>query len=199
MNFQVLVLVVAIVYASADAMAAAVTPQTAKQCVIAWMSDRHVQLSAEQVTRAGNVLADIAKRSDVLPANTCEYVSAQLDQVRWLAYKASNNSTPAAVDAVLKEIESDLKSIGLNPGELLEKLLVFGTMWHSPSGLIRIKGTPTGATVLINGRSLGLTNLDLRIKPGTYLVEVLVDGEVVFRKPGVTVEDGKQWTVNFLK
>lgn len=198
-TFLTLVLLAATLHPSTDAEANVVNPQAAKPCVNAWMVDRQVLLNAEQAARAASVLAGIAKRSDVSPASTCDFVSAQLDQVRWAAFRESRSSTTAAVDAVLKEMESDLRNTGMSPGELLEKLLAFGTIWRSPSGLIRLEGAPTGAIVLIDYRAVGLTNLDLRIKPGSYLVEVLVDGAVIFRKPGVTVEDGKQWKATFSK
>lgn len=197
LTFPTLALGLALIFPAPDASAAAVRAETALPCVRSWSTDRQMRLSAEQLARASGVMVGVANRSDVVPQNACEFVSAQLDQVRWFAFQQTKSDQPPAFDALLKVMESDLKNTGLSPGEALERLLGFGAIWRSQSGLMRIEGKPAGATVFIDSRPVGLTNLDIRIRPGKYLVEVVVDGAPVLRKVDVLIEDGKLWKTTF--
>lgn len=197
--FPTLMVVAAVVIPSTDAEATPIVADVVTPCVMAWTVDRQVPLDAGQVARASKLIVNIARRGELAPVIPCEFAYAHLDQIRWAAFQTSNVSTAAAVNEMVQKLDMDLKRKGSPPGEFLERLLTLGSFYRNPSGLIRVEGTPAGATVLIDGKALGLTNLDLRLTPGSYLVEVLVDGAVVFRKSDVTIEDGKLWKATFAR
>ena len=197
-TFPKLLVVAAVLLPFPHAEAASLSAEVVLPCVKAWAGDRAVELDSDTVELAGNVVVALARRGDVSPPDVCEFVAAQLDQVRWIASTLPTVQV-TTVPMALHGMESELKSTGISPGFLVERLLKFGEFWHSPSGLLRLEGTPTGATVMVNSRPVGLTNLDLRMAPGKYLIEVVADGGIIFKKADVIIEDGKLWTAKFGK
>lgn len=196
-SFPTLAILLAFVASPDDAHAASVTPGLTKSCVQVWATSREVDLSSEEVGLASSVMARIARRADVSPSSVCDFTSAHLDQVRFEASRTATSATPFSVADALREADKDLRSTAISPGTMLERVLSISELWRKPSGLMRIEGKPSGATVLLNSRGVGLTNLDLRLVPGKYLVEVLSGGTVVMRKADVLIEDGKLWTASF--
>jgi hypothetical protein len=196
-SFPTLAVLLAFAANPHEAQAASVTPSSTKPCVQAWAASREVDLSDQEVGLASSVVARIAHRADVSPSSVCDFASVHLDQLRFEASKTAASLTPLSVADALREADKDLRSTAISPGTLLERVLSVSELWHKPSGLMRIEGKPGGATVLLNSRVVGLTNLDLRLVPGKYLVEVLSGGAVVMRKADVVIEDGKLWAASF--
>ena len=197
--FPTLAIFLAMLAPSDDVYAVSFSTNSAKPCVVAWAKSREVTFSDDEVGLAARVTASLARRSNVSPIDVCEFVRVQLDQVRFSASQASARSKqPSIVDA-LRDTNDDLKNTAISSGTALERLLSLGALWRTPSGLLHLEGTPKGATVIINSRPVGFTNLDLRLAPGKYFVEVVADGEVIFRKADVLIEDGKLWKSTFVK
>jgi len=195
--FPTLALMAALLLHPEVANAATVTPAATKSCVSSWAASREVPLSGDETGLAAGVVVGIARRSDVSPSDLCEFTAAHLDQFRFLASRTATAASPFTVVDAVKEADRDLRSTAISPGAVLERVLSLSELWRKPSGLMRIEGRPNGATVLLNSRAVGLTNLDLRLSPGKYVVEILAEGIVVFRKSDVLIEDGKLWKTTF--
>ncbi|ANN68147.1 PEGA domain-containing protein [Bordetella bronchialis] len=178
--------------------AAMLAPTVAKPCIEAWASNRELPLDPTELGLALSVVTGIAARTNASPANACEFVSSTLDQARYIAVARTGgpDARPEFAE-LLNAIDKDLRATGISPGAILSKLLSIAAVWEAPSGLLRIEGKPNGATVLLNMQEVGFTNLDLRLAPGKYTVEVLVDGAVVFRQTNVSIEEEKVWKATF--
>lgn len=60
---------------------------------------------------------------------------------------------------------------------------------------VAVKSTPAGATIQLNGRTVGKTPMTLKVAPGTYTVTISQPGYVTMTRY-VTVKPGKMASVN---
>jgi len=58
-------------------------------------------------------------------------------------------------------------------------------------GVLEIKSDPEGATVYINGKEVGKTNMEIELPPGEYTVKLTKTDYIDYEK-SITVESGKQ-------
>jgi len=59
-----------------------------------------------------------------------------------------------------------------------------------PLGTLSVQTNPAGATVVVDGQQRGMTPLDLQLKPGRHVVELVTEGDV--RSIPVTITPGGQ-------
>ena len=166
-------------------------------CVVRWSDSREMGLASTQVSMAAKVMRGVAKRAGVSPV-TCGFVTSQLDQFRWYAFKERSSDVAGQFSELLAIADKDLRSMGMTESEVLEKLLQYSTIWRAPSaGLLVIKGKPSGAQLLLNGVSVGLTDFEIRLAPKTYHVEVLKGGKRVYVNESAKVVEGERCVLTF--
>jgi hypothetical protein len=169
---------------------AADAPRSAQEsCIRAWSQSRRVALDESQVTMAATVVDGIQRRIGAKPnEESCDFTNTQLDQLRFLAM-SSGDDDPEAFWKVLSSVNRDLSSHGAGVGVFLRSLLDSAEVWRSESGLLSIRGSLTGSHVILSGKEVGLTDLDVRISPGTYTVVIVRGGGELFRKSNVEITD----------
>ena len=193
MQFPKLVLLFGVLAAFPPEPAQAATPEAT--CAAQWSESRSVKLSSEQVNTAASVVRAVANRATHERQATCTFANSVLDGIRWSAYKSGGADKD--FDEVLTSTSKELAGAGFSPGGTVDQLLEAARLWVEPSGLLRVTGSPSGATILLNGRTIGLSDLDVRLKPGTYLVEVLRGGSVVYRDASIVITIGQATPVAF--
>ncbi|MGU3413939.1 hypothetical protein ACLBW0_09210 [Enterobacteriaceae bacterium C34A] len=159
-------------------------------CVAEWASDRHQDMSKDDISKATVVLNKLQNRIDKNKTASCEFANVSLDQMR---YSVSKSSFPD-IDAALKNTEISLTATAISPASLLEMLI---NPWVGPSGLLRVKGSHIGNTVLVDDIPVGLTNLDIRLSPGKHSLIVSNDGNVIYHDDNVMIKEGESWIANF--
>lgn len=113
--------------------------------------------------------------------------------------KAPTPSNPGPVDVTSDPAVAPAPAFRFNPVAALLPLLVLGAVlvYHGPSnaGRVTIRTEPPGAVVRVEGRTLGVTPLQLEGNPGSYLVNIklddheALDAQVVIPQGGATVAD----------
>lgn len=58
-------------------------------------------------------------------------------------------------------------------------------IWQAPSGLLEVVSDPPGATVLVDGTVIGLTDITIRVRPGVHDVVAERNGKAVQRRVAV--------------
>lgn len=161
-----------------------------KECVATWAKDRQQTMSKEDIEKASDVLSTLLHRINENKTDSCEFTNVSLDQIR---YSASQSSAPD-INLAIETTKKALTVTAISPASLLEKLI---SPWESPSGLLRINGQQTGATVLVDNITVGLTNLDLRLSPGPHSVIVSYLGNIIFQDDNVMIKQGESWSAKF--
>jgi hypothetical protein len=97
--------------------------------------------------------------------------------------------------AILSSVRDDLRSNGAGLGRYLGRLIEVADMWHSPSGLIAVRGSSQGGRVILSGTLVGINDLDIRVSPGRYSIAILRSGVAVFKLADIVVGENQITTV----
>ncbi|MCX7741070.1 MAG: PEGA domain-containing protein, partial [Meiothermus sp.] len=107
-------------------------------------------------------------------------------------------STPLTLELLPGSYELELRRSGYDPlrvsftirsGQTTQLELTL-TASPPPTGTLAVESTPRGADVLVNGRFVGRTPLNLALSPGFYSVEVRRSGFSPFRT-SVSIQPGR--------
>lgn len=175
-------------YMSPTASAQGATPDIAV-CIAQWSKDRTLALNTKQITLARKVAAGVAGRAGVHVDDGCAFARTQLDHLRWLAFKDGGRNPEVKFLAILATVNEDLTGAGIGSGSTLEGLLKIADIWRHPSGLLVIQ-SPRTAHVLLSGADVAVTNVDIRLAPGFYAVQVVRGGELLLSDPHVSISEG---------
>jgi len=114
--------------------------------------------------------------------------------------QALEDSRPEEAESVMDKNKSFLRGRWIAAAIVLVALTSGGTLAvgriMSPAaapespGTLSVQTNPAGATVVIDGQQRGMTPLNLELKPGRHVVELVTDGDV--RTIPVTITSGGQ-------
>jgi hypothetical protein len=164
-----------------------------KSCIVSWVKTQYDAKPTDgEIQMMGSLILSVATKAQV-PRSTfqsCTFVAAALDQVRWAAY----NVGPPDYKSFVKYaggITSDISASHWSQGTFLSSLLSAAELWRTKSGLIVVKSKIPGLVVSIDDNQVGLTTYVYRAACGAHTVTVRKGMQTVLNRT-VDISDGQQ-------